>query len=171
MLKVRSKVLVGLLTLGVVVAGLSLQNSSASFASFLSRNPSNAAFSNKKVLTEASHSTSPSVVVRAAKQSGSSSTVANRPTKTGPDSASPMDRPSAEELKRFPGSTVRQSAQVSGPGPNQTTHVRILETDFKYPNLRTEEVVDTATGQVILREEMVANFTQSPLPTEFFSKK
>ena len=67
-----------------------------------------------------------------------------------------MDRPSAEELKRFPGSTVRQSAQVSGPGPNQTTHVRILETDFKYPNLRTEEVVDTATGQVILREEMVA---------------
>jgi subtilisin family serine protease len=67
-----------------------------------------------------------------------------------------MDRPSAEELKRFPGSTVKQSAQVSGPGPNQTTHVRILETDFKYPNLRTEEVVDTATGQVILREEMVA---------------
>jgi subtilisin family serine protease len=67
-----------------------------------------------------------------------------------------MDRPSAEELKRFPGSTVKQSAQVSGPGPNQTTRVRLLETDFKYPNLRTEEVVDTATGQVLLREEMVA---------------
>jgi subtilisin family serine protease len=67
-----------------------------------------------------------------------------------------MDRPSAEELKRFPGSTVKQSAQVSGPGPNQTTHVRLLETDFKYPNLRTEEVVDNASGQVLLREEMVA---------------
>ena len=155
-MKFGSKVLVGLLTLGVVVGVLSLQNSSASFASFFSRNPSKIATSAKKRSTEASASTSPSVVVRAAKQSGSSSTVANRPTKTVPDSASPMDRPSAEELKRFPGSTVKQSAQVSGPGPNQTTYVRILETDFKYPNLRTEEVVDTATGQVLLREEMVA---------------
>ncbi len=171
----RSKIVVGLLTLGLVAAGVTLQNSTASFSSFLSRNASKAASSDKKGLTETPPSTSPSVVVRAAKQSGSSSTAANRPTKTVPDSASPMDRPSAEELKRFPGSTVKQSAQVSGPGPNQTTRVRILETDFKYPNLRTEEVVDTATGQVLLREEMVATHVLVTLadgedPTAFLAK-
>ena len=86
-----------------------------------------------------------------------------------------MDRPSAEELKRFPGSTVKQSAEVAGPGPNQTTRVRLLETDFKYPNLRTEEVVDTTTGQVILREEMVATHVLVTLsegedPTAFLAK-
>jgi subtilisin family serine protease len=86
-----------------------------------------------------------------------------------------MDRPSAEELKRFPGSTVKQSAEVAGPGPNQTTRVRLLETDFKYPNLRTEEVVDTATGQVLLREEMVATHVLVTLadgedPTAFLAK-
>lgn len=165
----------GVLTLGLVLAAVTLKNSSASFASFLSRNASNAASSDKKGLMETPPSTSPSVVVRAAKQSGSSSTAANRPTKTVPDSASPMDRPSEEELKRFPGSTVKQSAQVSGPGPNQTTYIRILETDFKYPNLRTEEVVDTATGQVLLREEMVATHVLVTLadgedPTAFLAK-
>ena len=165
----------GILTLGVVAGGLSLQNNSTSFASFFSRNPSPVASPDKKVLTETPPSTSPSVVVRAAKQSGSTATAANRPTKTVPDSASPMDRPSAEELKRFPGSTVKQSAEVAGPGPNQTTHVRLLETDFKYPNLRTEEVVDTATGQVILREEMVATHVLVTLsegedPSAFLAK-
>jgi len=175
LLKVRFKVLVGLLILGVVVAGLSLQNSSASFASFFIRNPSKVASSDKKRLTETPPSSSPSVVVRAAKQIGSTSTEANRPTKTVPDSASPMDRPSAEELKRFPGSTVKQSAEVAGPGPNQTTRVRLLKTDFKYPNLRTEEVVDITTGQVILREEMVATHVLVTLsegedPSAFLAK-
>ena len=165
----------GLLTLGVVAGGLSLQNNSTSFASFFSRNPSQVASPDKKGLTETPPSTSPSVVVRAVKQSGSTATAANRPTKTVPDSASPMDRPSAEELKRFPGSTVKQSAEVAGPGPNQTTHVRLLETDFKYPNLRTEEVVDTTTGQVILREEMVATHVLVTLsegedPSAFLAK-
>ena len=165
----------GILTLGVVAGGLSLQNNSTSFASFFSRNPSQVASPDKKGLTETPPSTSPSVVVRAAKQSGSTATAANRPTKTVPDSASPMDRPSAEELKRFPGSTVKQSAEVAGPGPNQTTHVRLLETDFKYPNLRTEEVVDTTTGQVILREEMVATHVLVTLsegedPSAFLAK-
>ena len=86
-----------------------------------------------------------------------------------------MDRPSAEELKRFPGSTVKQSVEVAGPGPNQTTRVRLLETDFKYPNLRTEEVVDNASGQVLLREEMVATHVLVTLsegedPTAFLAK-
>ena len=165
----------GILTLGVVAGGLSLQNNSTSFASFFSRNPSQVASPDKKGLTETPPSTSPSVVVRAVKQSGSTATAANRPTKTVPDSASPMDRPSAEELKRFPGSTVKQSAEVAGPGPNQTTHVRLLETDFKYPNLRTEEVLDTTTGQVILREEMVATHVLVTLsegedPSAFLAK-
>ena len=86
-----------------------------------------------------------------------------------------MDRPSAEELKRFPGSKVKQSVEVAGPGPNQTTRVRLIETDFKYPNLRTEEVVDTATGQVLLHEEMVATHVLVTLadgedPTAFLAK-
>jgi subtilisin family serine protease len=166
---------VGLLTLGVVVGVLSLQSSSALFASFFSRNPSKVASSDKKGLTETPPSTSPSVVVRAAKQNGSNSTAANRPTKTVPDSASPMDRPSAEELKRFPGSKVKQSVEVAGPGPNQTTRVRLLETDFKYPYVRTEEVVDTATGKVLLHEEMVATHVLVTLadgedPTAFLAK-
>ena len=70
---------------------------------------------------------------------------------------SPMDRPSAEELKRFPDAKVRESVEVPGPEDGQVTRVRILETDFKYPLIRTEEVVDPASGQLLSREEMVAD--------------
>ena len=70
---------------------------------------------------------------------------------------SPMDRPSAEELKRFPDAQVRESVEVPGPEYGQVTRVRILETGFKYPMVRTEEVVDPATGQLLSRAEMVAD--------------
>jgi len=74
-----------------------------------------------------------------------------------PAAPAPMDRPSAEELKRFPEAKLRESAEVPGPAENQVTRVRILETSFKYPMIRTEEVVDPATGELVSREEMVAD--------------
>jgi subtilisin family serine protease len=74
-----------------------------------------------------------------------------------PERASPMDRPSADELKRFPTAQVMMAGSVAGPGANQVTQVRILDTDFKYPHVRTEEVIDQSTGQVLYREEMVAD--------------
>jgi subtilisin family serine protease len=78
-------------------------------------------------------------------------------TRTVPLAPSPLDRPTAEELVRFPGAKVLDGTEVAGPGPGQVTRVRILETDFKYPHLRTEEIIDETTGQVLSREEMVAD--------------
>lgn len=74
-----------------------------------------------------------------------------------PASPSPMERPSSEELKRFPGARIKESVEVPGPGHDQVTRVRILETDFKYSMIRTEEVMDAASGRVLTREEMVAD--------------
>jgi len=78
-------------------------------------------------------------------------------TRTVPVAPSPLDRVTEEELRRFPGALMVEAAEVAGPGPGQVTRVRILETDFKYPFLRTEEIIDGATGQVLGREEMVAD--------------
>jgi len=78
-------------------------------------------------------------------------------TRTVPVNPSPLDKASDEELRRFPGAKVTQAVEVAGPGPGQATRVRILETDFKYPYLRTEEIIDETTGQVLGREEMVAD--------------
>ena len=78
-------------------------------------------------------------------------------TRTVPVAPSPLDRPSEEELQRFSGARVTQAVEVAGPGPGQVTRVRILETDFKYPHLRTEEIIDEVTGRVLSREEMVAD--------------
>lgn len=85
------------------------------------------------------------------------SVVVQTVTRSVPLVPSPLNRPSDEELRRFPGAKVLQSAEVSGPGPGQDTRVRILATDFKYPHIRTEEVVDQVSGRVLTREEMVAD--------------
>ena len=90
-------------------------------------------------------------------QNASASTAVPVPPRTVPMAATPLNVISKEEEKRFPGAKVVSSAEVAGPGAGQVTRVRILETDFKYPFLRTEEVVDQTSGQVISREEMVAN--------------
>jgi subtilisin family serine protease len=74
-----------------------------------------------------------------------------------PETPSPLDQPSKDELRRYPGAKVRESAEVPGPQDGQATRVRILETGFKYPFVRTEEVLDSATGQLLSREEMVAD--------------
>ena len=50
-----------------------------------------------------------------------------------------------------------ESLEITGPEPQQKTRLRILETHFKYPFIRTEEVIDTETGTVVTRTEMVAD--------------
>lgn len=97
-----------------------------------------------------------SVIVRKVK-SGEAVPVVVSHRRTIPERASPMDRPSSGELKRFPTAKLISAASVAGPGVNQVTQVRILDTDFKYPHVRTEEVIDQSTSQVLLREEMVAD--------------
>lgn len=112
----------------------------------------------RKVVTKAasgSHASSPVTV--AERNHGETPLSVSPVTRTVPVAPTPLDRPSEEELRRFPTAKVTLSAEVPGPGPGQNTRVRILATDFKYPNIRTEEIVDQATGQVLTREEMVAD--------------
>jgi len=90
-------------------------------------------------------------------QNASTGTAVPMPPRMIPLAATPLNEISKEEAKRFPGAKLVSAAELAGPGAGQVTRVRILETDFKYPYLRTEEVVDQASGQVISREEMVAN--------------
>ena len=106
--------------------------------------------------TGASVAAKSSVIVKKV-ESGEQGQVVVGPRKIIPERASPMDRPSADELKRFPTAKVMMAGSVAGPGANQVTQVRILDTDFKYPHVRTEEVIDQSTGQVLYREEMVAD--------------
>ena len=72
---------------------------------------------------------------------------------------SPLDSISPEEAKWFPGATVVAAAVVPGPGTNQQTDVRILKTaaGSSVPMVRAEEIINTSTSQVALREEMAAN--------------
>src|SRR3990167_4313600 len=86
------------------------------------------------------------------------------PTRTIPLVPSPLDHPSEEELKRFPGAIVVEAVEVNGPEPGQKIWLRILKTHFKYPFLRTEEVIDTGKNSVMMREEMVADHLLVTLP-------
>jgi hypothetical protein len=68
-----------------------------------------------------------------------------------------------------------ESAQVDGPQPGEKTRLRILKTNFKYPLIRTEEVVDEKNNSVVMREEMVASHLLVTLaegedPQEFLKK-
>lgn len=79
------------------------------------------------------------------------------PPRSIPLLVSPRDLPSADELRQFPEARVVESLEIEGPEPQQKTRLRILETHFKYPFIRTEEVFDPLTGNVITRSEMVAD--------------
>ncbi|MEI6416686.1 MAG: S8 family peptidase [Verrucomicrobiota bacterium] len=70
---------------------------------------------------------------------------------------SPVNKPSAEELREFPGAIVAEASETEGPEPGQKTRLRILKTHFKYPNIRTEEIIDTQNNFVVLRQEMAAD--------------
>jgi subtilisin family serine protease len=79
---------------------------------------------------------------------------------------SPLDSISPEEAKWFPRATVVAATVVPGPGGDQKTQVRILQTapGSCVPSVRTEEVINTSTSRVVLREEMAANQVLVSLP-------
>lgn len=68
----------------------------------------------------------------------------------------PLNILSQEELQEFPGARVVEALEVNGSHIAEKKRMRILETHFKYPYVRTEEVVDAATGTLLNRCEMVA---------------
>jgi subtilisin family serine protease len=95
--------------------------------------------------------------------------------RTIPIVPAPLDHLSDQELQEFPGGRVVESAQIDGPEPGEKTRLRILKTNFKYPLIRTEEVVDEKNNSVVMREEMVASHLLVTLaegedPQEFLKK-
>ena len=152
-------VLLSLFCLGLGFLFFSPFGKKLGFNALLTQNGASGGLTTKKVIgaRSKSSSASKSSVVIQKVDGGQASTVSQRPNRTVPEQASPMDRASADELRRFPTAKVLKSGSFSGPGPDQTTHVRILDTDFKYPYVRTEEVIQQSTGEVLLREEMVAD--------------
>ncbi|MFI0348433.1 MAG: S8 family peptidase [Chthoniobacterales bacterium] len=68
---------------------------------------------------------------------------------------SPLDHLSDREKLSYPGGSVIDYREFSHPELNQKTYVRVLKTDFAYPYVRLEEVVDNNT--VLSRKEVVAD--------------
>ena len=79
-------------------------------------------------------------------------------------SSSSLYQLSKEDLQEFPHAIVVEAAEIEGPEPGQKMRLRILKTDFKYPLIRTEEIVDSITGALSSREEMVASHFLARLP-------
>ncbi len=77
---------------------------------------------------------------------------------------SPLNEVSAEELKEFSAETVVESSEIEGPQSGEKIRMRILKTNFKYPFIRTEELIDVDKNSVIMREEMVASHLLVTLP-------
>lgn len=71
---------------------------------------------------------------------------------------------SEQEKQQFPGASVIQASEVDGPNLGEKTRIRILKTDLKYPYIRTEEVVNTTSGMLVRRSEMVADHLLVRLP-------
>lgn len=69
----------------------------------------------------------------------------------------PLDALSQQEELDFPGARVMESAELAGPGLHQKQHIRILQTHLTSPYVRTEEIVDSDSGALLGRLEMVAN--------------
>ena len=84
--------------------------------------------------------------------------------------AAPLHAPSKEELQEFPGARVVEAAEIEGPSPGQKIRMRILETHFKDPYIRTEETMDQASGNLLQRSEMVATHFLIRLPAKEDSK-
>lgn len=78
----------------------------------------------------------------------------------------PLDQPTLQELHEFPGATVLEAAEVEGPQENQKTRLHLLKTDFKYPYIRTEEVIDTKNNAIVMRQEMLADHFLVTLPPQ-----
>lgn len=68
-----------------------------------------------------------------------------------------LDHLSEEEAREFPGAIIMESSEIEGPQPGQKTRARLLKTHFKYPMIRTEEIIDDKTQQLVGRAEMAAD--------------
>lgn len=92
---------------------------------------------------------------------------------SGPRSPAPLDSLSEAEQRSFPGSIIVEATEIEGPQRDQKIRLRILKTHFKYPFVRTEELIDEQG--VINRAEMVADHFLVTLPSdttpEIFLKK
>lgn len=71
--------------------------------------------------------------------------------------AAALNSPSEQELADFPEARVIESCETDGPEQGQKTRKRILETKFKYPYIRTEEIIDADSSALLSRTEMVAD--------------
>lgn len=69
----------------------------------------------------------------------------------------PLNIPSEQELADFPDARVIEYSETEGPEPGQKKRQRILETKFKYPYIRTEEIINDASSCLLSRTEMVAD--------------
>lgn len=81
----------------------------------------------------------------------------------------PLDEPSEEELLSYPGASVVETAEISG--LDATIHLRILKTNFKSSSatsglIRTVEIIDQETGELVDRAEMIADHLLVSLPQE-----
>jgi len=79
----------------------------------------------------------------------------------------PLDEPSEEELLFYPGASVVETAQLSG--LDEIIHLRILKTNFKSSSatsglIRTVEIIDQKTGELVERSEMIADHLLVSLP-------
>lgn len=82
----------------------------------------------------------------------------------------PMQEPSEEEFNFYPGAIVTEAGEIEGSQPNEKIHYRILKTAFTSRSvtsgmIRTEEIVDDKTGELINREEMLADHLLVKLPS------
>ncbi|MBM3857247.1 MAG: hypothetical protein FJ390_04710 [Verrucomicrobia bacterium] len=78
--------------------------------------------------------------------------------------AAPLNALSKQELQDFPRAYVVEAVEVEGPGIGQKTRERVLKTQLKYPYVRTEEVIDSASGALLHRTEMAATHLLVHLP-------
>ncbi|MCF7729857.1 MAG: S8 family serine peptidase, partial [Chthoniobacterales bacterium] len=81
----------------------------------------------------------------------------------------PMQEPSEEEFNFYPGAVVTEAAEVEGSQPHEKIRYRILKTAFTSRSttsgmIRTEEIVDDKSGELIDREEMLADHLLVKLP-------
>lgn len=84
-------------------------------------------------------------------------------------SPAPLYKPSEEELDSFPGAVVIEAVETEGFELHQKIHLRILKTHFKSCSassglIRTEEIIDDQTGELVDRQEMLADHLLVSLP-------
>lgn len=78
----------------------------------------------------------------------------------------PLNALSPQEELDFPQAHIVESCEIPGPCPHQKQRLRILKTDLRTPYIRTEEVLDTESGALLGRLEMIADQLLVVLPKD-----